>query len=64
MDMKAVGAIAMKHAKAMLIEELELVLYPALEAAAKASPTPIDDAVLMALEPAIKKYIADVLAKV
>lgn len=66
MDIKAEALkILVKHAKAMLIEEMELVMVPALEEAAKKSATPLDDLAIAALKQplidAVKKQLEKIV---
>ncbi len=65
MDYKEAGLEILKaHGKAAASELIDQVLGPALEEAVKKSATLIDDAVLAALEPALKQALKDAIAKI
>jgi len=53
--------VVKKHGKAMALEMLDVVVVPALEQAAKASATPIDDAVLAALKEPLKAALKQLI---
>jgi hypothetical protein len=66
MDVKAEALkVLVKHAKALLIEEVELVMVPALEEVAKKSATPLDDVAIAALKQplidAVKKQLEKIV---
>ena len=56
--------ILKKHAKAMALELVGELIVPALEQAAKDSPTPIDDLVLAGLKDPLQKAINDLIGKI
>jgi hypothetical protein len=64
MDTALALEILKKHSKALIMEQLDVVLIPALEEATKKSATPIDDLALAALKEPFKKALADLLAKI
>lgn len=58
---KSLEQIALKHGKQMAMEVASAVAFPALEAAVKASSSPIDDVILAALEQPLKDQLQKLL---
>lgn len=56
--------VTKKHAKALALEIVEVVAFPALEKAVKDTETPIDDVVLASLEAPFKAQIKALIEKI
>ncbi len=56
--------ILVKYAKALAIELVEVVAYPALEEAVKKTPTPIDDIAVASLKQPLKDSLKELLEKI
>ena len=57
-------AVALKHAKALALDMVVVVAFPALKQVVKESASPIDDMVLAALEEPLKKALLDLIDKI